>query len=82
VRGLLLDDLTATEWRILDNFEAKQYEPRRRVLTDGRHGSAYTWPVGEVLPHNWSAEEFAVHHLPAYAARRATIAAERDAPAC
>ncbi len=81
--GLLLEDLTPAERRVLDAFEGDEYDRRRLPLTDGRHCRAYVWRAGRVLPGNWSAEDFAERHLTAYAARCASLApglAHRQAP--
>jgi gamma-glutamylcyclotransferase (GGCT)/AIG2-like uncharacterized protein YtfP len=80
--GLLLTDLSVSEWCILDDFEDDRYDLRRLPLSDGRYGWAYVWPGAEVLMENWSAEDFAARHLAAYAARCAGLAAHRDSPAC
>lgn len=80
--GLLLSDLSREEWRILDDFEDDRYDLRRLQLSAGGHGWAYVWPGDEVAPENWRADEFRTHHLPAYAARCAVLAAQRNSPAC
>jgi gamma-glutamylcyclotransferase (GGCT)/AIG2-like uncharacterized protein YtfP len=68
VRGVLLSGLTAREWRIIDAYEDDRYELERLALTDGRYGWAYLYARdGEVLPHDWSADEFAERHLAAFA---------------
>ncbi|GAA1004152.1 gamma-glutamylcyclotransferase family protein [Streptomyces thermogriseus] len=77
--GLLLTDLSTEEWRILDAFEDDRYELRQVTLSTGDRGWAYIWPGGDVLPHDWSVEDFRTRHLDAYAARCARIAAELTA---
>ncbi|MFD9483654.1 gamma-glutamylcyclotransferase family protein [Streptomyces sp. NPDC059991] len=69
VTGLLLTDLNATEWRVLDNFEDDTYELQQLPLAAGGHGWAYVWPGHEVLPLNWDASAFRSSHLAAYVAR-------------
>ncbi|MDT0307654.1 gamma-glutamylcyclotransferase family protein [Streptomyces sp. DSM 44917] len=76
-RGLLLTDLTADEWRRLDDFEDDLYDLRQLPLNDGRHGWTYTWSGPDVLPATWQADEFAALHLTSYAARCARIARHR-----
>ncbi|MFD9793748.1 gamma-glutamylcyclotransferase family protein [Streptomyces sp. NPDC059070] len=67
--GLLLTDLSDTEWRILDNFEDDSYELQQLPLAAGSHGWAYLWPGHDVLPLNWDASAFRSDHLTAYVAR-------------
>ncbi|MGV9934061.1 gamma-glutamylcyclotransferase family protein [Streptomyces olivaceoviridis] len=72
--GLVLTDLTTTEWRILDAFEDERYELREVSLATGMTGWAYIWPGGDVLEEDWSAADFEAKHLAAYAERCARIA--------
>lgn len=68
VSGVLLAGLTCAEWRIIDAYEDDSYELGRLTLTDGRPGWAYFYDQGAgVLPHDWSAGEFAVRHLAGFA---------------
>lgn len=54
----------------MDAFEDPIYELVRINLIDGRHGWAYVRnPEAEVGASDWSAEEFAERHLPAYVER-------------
>jgi gamma-glutamylcyclotransferase (GGCT)/AIG2-like uncharacterized protein YtfP len=65
--GLLMTDLTPTEWRILDAFEDELYELRPLTLSDGRIGWAYV--CGEdpaASPGGWDAGLFSERDLPAY----------------
>ncbi|GAA2435489.1 gamma-glutamylcyclotransferase family protein [Streptomyces macrosporus] len=85
VTGLLLEDLTPAEWRVLDAFEGDEYDRRRLALTDGRHCCAYVWSAGRVLPGTWSVEDFAERHLADFVLRCASLVPgpvpEQDAPA-
>ncbi|MCM2393632.1 gamma-glutamylcyclotransferase family protein [Streptomyces albipurpureus] len=72
--GLLLTDLTPTEWRILDLFEDDRYDLREITLASGKTGWAYTWPGGEVRAEDWNLHHFTTQHLTTYAARCARIA--------
>jgi hypothetical protein len=68
VSGVLLAGLTSAEWRIIDAYEDDSYGLGRLTLTDGRPGWAYFYDRGAgVLPHDWSAGEFAVRHLAGFA---------------
>ncbi|MFF4456582.1 gamma-glutamylcyclotransferase family protein [Streptomyces goshikiensis] len=73
-RGLLLTDLTLTEWGILDAFEDTLYDLREVALASGRRAWAYVWTKGEVLTQNWDQTSFERKHLPEYAARCARMA--------
>ncbi|MFD8965101.1 gamma-glutamylcyclotransferase family protein [Streptomyces sp. NPDC059568] len=73
--GLLLTDLSIEEWAILDAFEDEKYDLREVALASGERGWAYVWPLGEVQPEDWDANEFAALHLQQYAARCARISA-------
>ncbi|MFF4448210.1 gamma-glutamylcyclotransferase family protein [Streptomyces sp. NPDC001502] len=72
--GLLLNDLTLTDWDILDAFEDTLYDLREVTLVSGRRAWAYIWTEGEVLPHDWDAALFEAEDLAEYAARCARIA--------
>ncbi|WP_330301570.1 MULTISPECIES: gamma-glutamylcyclotransferase family protein [unclassified Streptomyces] len=80
--GLLMEDLTPTEWKILDDFEDDRYDLREITLAEGLTGWACVWPDGEVLPYNWQADYFADRHLTAYTARFKARVAQRESPAC
>jgi gamma-glutamylcyclotransferase (GGCT)/AIG2-like uncharacterized protein YtfP len=68
--GYLITGLAAEEWRLLDAFEDPVYNLQRLDLVDGRHGWTYVCnPDAEVLPHDWSIEDFTNQHLPAYIER-------------
>jgi hypothetical protein len=68
VSGVLLAGLTSAEWCIIDAYEDDGYGLGRLTLTDGRPGWAYFYDQGAgVLPHDWSAGEFAVRHLAGFA---------------
>lgn len=69
--GLLLTGVTPEERERLDEFEGPGYALRPVPTTDGGHAWAYVWRGGDVLEEDWDAEEFAAHHLAAYAARLA-----------
>ncbi|MFI6288524.1 gamma-glutamylcyclotransferase family protein [Streptomyces sp. NPDC051018] len=79
--GLLLDDLSAKEWRALDSFEDDKYALREIHLVGGAHGWAYIWPGIDVLPENWDPTRFRTDHLTAYAARCGALTARRVSPA-
>jgi gamma-glutamylcyclotransferase (GGCT)/AIG2-like uncharacterized protein YtfP len=65
--GLLLTDLGAHEWRILDTFEDDQCELRHLSLSDGRAGWAYVCR-DETPPSrdDWDAKLFNDRDLAAY----------------
>jgi gamma-glutamylcyclotransferase (GGCT)/AIG2-like uncharacterized protein YtfP len=65
--GLLIPDLTANEWAVLDEFEDPLYELRRLEIDEGRHGWAYICEGGaDVCSHDWDPKEFASRHLERY----------------
>jgi gamma-glutamylcyclotransferase (GGCT)/AIG2-like uncharacterized protein YtfP len=67
VKGLILDDLTPQEWRLLDAFEDEVYELQRVELADGHHGWAYVCDAdAQVHTHDWDPEEFVAQHLARY----------------
>ncbi|MFI6866807.1 gamma-glutamylcyclotransferase family protein [Nocardia sp. NPDC050406] len=69
--GAMLSGLTAEEWRVLDAFEDDEYELRPVFAHAGERDLpawTYVW-TAEVAARDWSAEEFAVDHLPYYAGR-------------
>ncbi|MFE2181381.1 gamma-glutamylcyclotransferase family protein [Streptomyces sp. NPDC059455] len=80
--GLLLEDLSEAEWKVLDDFEDARYDLRRISLAEESTGWAYIWPGEEVLPHDWRADHFAARHLSAYTARFKASTVQRDSPAC
>ena len=68
VAGRLITGLTAEELRIIDEYESGPYELVRLSLDDGREGWTYAWTEhAAVLPHDWSAGDFAGRHLTAFA---------------
>ncbi|PXX54572.1 gamma-glutamyl AIG2-like cyclotransferase [Nocardia tenerifensis] len=70
--GVVLDDLTASEWAILDTFEDDEYDLRTiSVLDPPRTALTYVWTdvVGQAL---WHPEVFIENHLPAFLARTRT----------
>ncbi|MFH8642055.1 gamma-glutamylcyclotransferase family protein [Streptomyces goshikiensis] len=73
-RGLLLTDLTLTEWDILDAFEDTLYDLREVTMASGRRAWAYVWTKDEVLTQNWDQASFERKHLPEYVARCARMA--------
>ncbi|WP_432589538.1 gamma-glutamylcyclotransferase family protein [Streptomyces sp. HD1123-B1] len=79
--GLLLTDLSLTEWKILDAFEDDEYEPGRIALTSGAQGWAYLWREGDVRPETWHAADFAARHLTEFTALCAEVAPELTAVA-
>lgn len=61
VRGTLLHDLQATEWRQLNDYEAEEYRLGEIELTDGRRALAYIWQDGsQVLSHDWEPDHVGV----------------------
>jgi len=68
--GVLLTDLTSTEWRIVDAFEARSYELREIDLDVGRGGAYVAGARADadwgVLPRDWAREAF---DLPSYLQR-------------
>jgi gamma-glutamylcyclotransferase (GGCT)/AIG2-like uncharacterized protein YtfP len=69
-RGVVLDGLTAGEWAVLDAFEEDVYVRQEVTLADGRTAWTYVWPdASAVLPHDWSADEFARTDLQAFVRR-------------
>ncbi|QKV98017.1 gamma-glutamylcyclotransferase [Streptomyces sp. NA02950] len=77
--GLLLTDLSLTEWKILDAFEDDEYKLCQIPLASGAHGWAYIWREGEVRPETWNADDFAARHLPEFTALCAEVAPELTA---
>ncbi|MCO5971271.1 gamma-glutamylcyclotransferase family protein [Actinoallomurus soli] len=70
VHGFLLTGLTMEEWRALDTFEGPAYERTRITLIDGRAAWSYVWiATAEAGAGEWSPQEFAARHLPAYVQR-------------
>ncbi|MEV5703857.1 hypothetical protein [Actinoallomurus sp. NPDC052274] len=70
VHGFLLTGLTAGDRRALDAFEGPTYELTRITLIDGRAAWSYVWTArAEAGAGEWSPEEFAARHLPAYVER-------------
>ncbi|RJO69459.1 gamma-glutamylcyclotransferase [Nocardia panacis] len=68
--GILLTDLTADEWRVLDAFEDAEYVLRTVPVTPGdRLASAYVW-TAEYSETTWRAEEFAATRLAAFLRRQ------------
>ena len=73
VEGLLLTDLSAAEWRMLDAFEDELYDLQELTLADGQHGWAYVCDQGtDVEPTDWDAQLFASRHLARYVIRCAS----------
>ncbi|MEU3315822.1 gamma-glutamylcyclotransferase family protein [Streptomyces sp. NPDC006662] len=72
--GVLLTDLTLTEWGILDAFEDTLYDLREVKMASGLRAWVYVWTEGDVLVEDWDAHLFEQQHLPAYAARCARLA--------
>ncbi len=68
VTGRLITGLTAEELRIIDEYESGPYELVQLTLDDGGEGWTYAWTEhAAVLPHDWSARDFADQHLTAFA---------------
>ncbi|WFB10903.1 gamma-glutamylcyclotransferase [Streptomyces sp. LX-29] len=67
--GVLLTGLTPAEWRILDAFEADEYELRSVRLADGREVPSYVWRGGEELRETWDATRFRTAYLADFLAR-------------
>lgn len=68
--GYLLNGLDPDEWRLLDAFEGPMYVLSRLDLVGGGHGCAYVCrPDVRAGSDDWSAEDFRVRHLSAYAER-------------
>ncbi|WP_218638898.1 gamma-glutamylcyclotransferase family protein [Streptomyces acidiscabies] len=74
VPGVVLTDLSDSEWGILDAFEDERYELREVTLSSGMRAWAYVWPGGDVREDDWDAEVFEARHLTAYSARCARLA--------
>jgi gamma-glutamylcyclotransferase (GGCT)/AIG2-like uncharacterized protein YtfP len=65
--GLLITDLDAREWQILDTFEDELYDLRGLSLSDGRPAWAYVCPDETPRQNDdWNAELFKERHLAAY----------------
>ncbi|MEU8824606.1 gamma-glutamylcyclotransferase family protein [Streptomyces sp. NPDC048636] len=79
--GVLLTDLSPTEWKILDAFEDDEYELREITLASGDRGRAYIWREGDIRPETWHAADFAARHLEEFTALCARIAPELTARA-
>jgi len=70
VEGLLLTDLTAAEWRMIDAFEDELYDLQELSLVGDQHGWSYVCAqTQDVEPSDWDAELFAARHLARYVAR-------------
>lgn len=70
VEGLLVEDLEAAEWLLLDRFEALWYDLRSLELADGRQAWAYVCgPGAPVLPQGWDRRAFEAEHLTTYVQR-------------
>jgi gamma-glutamylcyclotransferase (GGCT)/AIG2-like uncharacterized protein YtfP len=68
VTGMLITGLTAAELRLIDEYESGPYELELLTLNDGRRGWTYAWTDhAEVLPHDWSPDEFADLYLADFA---------------
>jgi hypothetical protein len=68
VAGRLITGLTADELRIIDEYESGPYELVRLTLDGGHECWSYAWTEpAAVLPHDWSARDFADQHLAAFA---------------
>jgi gamma-glutamylcyclotransferase (GGCT)/AIG2-like uncharacterized protein YtfP len=68
--GLLLTDLTAEEWRIVDAFEDPLYELRQLKLAHDGLGWTYVCnPEAEVLTDDWDPDVFAARDLATYVGR-------------
>jgi hypothetical protein len=69
VTGVLITDLTAEDWHLLDAFEDEVYRLQRVPLVDGRQGWAFACGgTAQTTAGSWSAERFAACHLAAYVA--------------
>lgn len=68
--GLLLLDLTAEEWRVVDAFEDDFYELTMLTLTGGRRAWSYACPRrhGPEPSGDWDPERFAEHELAGFVA--------------
>ncbi|MFI5779710.1 gamma-glutamylcyclotransferase family protein [Nocardia sp. NPDC051570] len=69
VAGLVLDGVTAAEWRVIDAFEDDEYDLRAiAVIGCPDPVPTYVW-TAEVTRNDWAAETFATDHLARYADR-------------
>lgn len=70
VAGLLLTDLSAAEWRVIDAYEDDQYSLERIALRDGRFGWTYRWTeTATVADRAWSLADFRTRHLGSFLTR-------------
>lgn len=68
--GRLLTGLSSDEWRLLDNFEDRNYKLRQITLLGGQNSLAYIWDDDtEVCSNTWDFQSFALTQLPTYVAR-------------
>jgi gamma-glutamylcyclotransferase (GGCT)/AIG2-like uncharacterized protein YtfP len=68
--GLVLTDLSRTEWHTLDAFEDPLYTLQQLSLNDGHHAWAYaTEHDPAVLPHDWDINRFTHDELASYIER-------------
>lgn len=68
--GLVITDLTASEWARLDQFEDERYALTNINLSSGGSSLSYVWPDNDaVLPENWDYGEFCRRHLDHYTRR-------------
>jgi len=66
--GILLTGLSEADWRILDAYEDAEYDLMPVELADAARALTFRYTRSDlVLPQTWSAAEFAVRHLPAFA---------------
>jgi hypothetical protein len=69
-QGLLLTDLSAEEWRVLDAFEDPIYDLREVFLADAGEGWAYACrEESAVSAEEWDVDDFATDALVPYVDR-------------
>jgi gamma-glutamylcyclotransferase (GGCT)/AIG2-like uncharacterized protein YtfP len=68
--GLVLTDLSRTEWHTLDAFEDPLYTLQQLRLNDGHHAWAYVTELDPAaLPHDWDINHFTNDELAPYIER-------------
>ena len=73
VPGLVVADLDADEWALVDSFEAPFYDLELLELDDGGRAWAYVCnSSAPLLEGDWDRDGFAAQHLAAYLQRCAT----------
>ncbi|WP_081748679.1 gamma-glutamylcyclotransferase family protein [Nocardiopsis sp. CNT312] len=68
VHGLVLTDLSPTEWDLLDRFEAPAYDLVEIRLTDGSTAWTYVWggTPDRISDDDWDRDRFCADELPRY----------------